>query len=128
MTKPNRWIVKASVFLFSASLVTSQGTWGQVPVASAKTPELYFLILPSKQLLSLGESVAITLQLYSRSKQPILVSRLWGDEFVSFKLMGPDGNEVPWVGEARAGSKGYTPSDFTVLGNTTKSMRTEPFC
>jgi len=41
---------------------------------------------------------------------------MWGDEFVSFKLIGPDGNEVPWQGEMRAGSSGYSPSDFTVLG------------
>jgi len=116
MRKPNRWIVTASVFLLSYSLASSQGTWGQAPVTSAKTPELYFYTLPSKQLFSLGESVVIGLQLYSRSEQPILVSRLQGDEFVSFKVIGPDGNEVPRQGEARAGSKGYSPSDFIVLG------------
>jgi hypothetical protein len=116
MTKPIRWIVKATVLLLSYALAASQGTWGQDPVTSAKTPELYFYNRPSKQLFSLGESVVIVLQLYSRSEQPILVSRLWGNEFVSFKLIGPDGNEVPWVGEARAVSKGYSPSDFTVLG------------
>jgi len=82
----------------------------------AKTPELYFYTLPSKQLFSLGESVGIVLQLYSRSEQPILVSRLQGDEFVSFKVVGPDGNEVPWQGETRSGTKEYSLSDFTVLG------------
>src|ERR1700735_3864872 len=112
MNKPNRQIVKASAFLFSVSLVCSQGTWGQAPVVSATTPELYFWTDHSKQLFSLGEPVVIVLQLYSRSEQPILVSRLWGDEFVSFKLIGPDGIEVPWMGEARAGSKGDSPSDF----------------
>ena len=116
MRKPNRWIVKASVFLLSYSLVFSQSAWGQAPETSVKTPELYFYTLTSKQLFSLGERVAIALQLYSRSEQPIMVSRLWGDEFVSFKLIGPDGNEVPWVGEVRASSKGYSLSDFTVLG------------
>ena len=116
MIKPNHWIVKASVFLFSSSLVCSQGTWGQAPVTPTTTPELSFWIDHSKQFFSLGEPVVIVLQLYSLSEQPILVSRLWGDEFVSFKLIGPDGNEVPWQGEARAGSKGYSPSDFTVLG------------
>jgi hypothetical protein len=116
MRKPNRWIVKASVFLLSYSLASVQGTWCQAPVSSAKTPELYFWTDHSKQLFTLGAPVVIVLQLYSRSEQPILVSRLWGDEFVSFKLIGPDGNEVPWQGEMRAGSKGYSPSDFTVLG------------
>ena len=90
--------------------------WCQAPAVSATTPELYFYTHPSKQLFSLGEPVVIVLQLYSRSEQTILVSRLWGDEFVSFKLIGPDGIEVPWMGKARAGSKGYSTSDFTVLG------------
>jgi hypothetical protein len=116
MRKPNRRIVKASLFLLLCFFASAQGTWGQAPTMSATTPELYFWTDRSKQLFSLGEPVVIVLQLYSRSEQPILVSRLWGDEFVTFKLIGPDGNEVPWQGEARAGSKGYSPSDFTVLG------------
>lgn len=65
---------------------------------SAKNPELYSNVLPSKQLFSMGENVVIVLELYSRSEQPILVSRLQGDEFVSFKVIGPDGNEVPRQG------------------------------
>jgi hypothetical protein len=113
--KPNRWIVKTSVFLFLSSLVCSQGTWGQAPVESATTPELYFYALPSKQLFSRGETVVIELQLYSRSEPPLLVSRMLGDEFVSFKVTGPDGNEAPWQGEARVGFKEHSPSDFTVL-------------
>jgi hypothetical protein len=64
----------------------------------------------------LGEPVRIVLQLYSRSEQPILVSRLQGNEFVSFKVIGPDGNEVLWQGETHADTKEYSPSDFTVLG------------
>jgi len=115
MRKPNRWVLNASVFLLSYTLASVQGTWGQAPVVLATTPELYFGTDLSRQLFSLGEPVVIVLQLYSRSEQPILVSRLWGDEFVSFKLVGPDGNEVPWQGEVRAGTKGYSPSDFTVL-------------
>ena len=116
MTKTNRWIVKASVFLLSYSMVSSRGTWGQAPAAPATSAELYFYTLPSKQLFSFGEAVVIVLQLYSRSEQPFLVSRALGDEFVSFKAIGPDGNEVPWQSEARAGSKEYSPSDFAVLG------------
>jgi hypothetical protein len=116
MTKPNHWIVKASVFLFSSSLVCSQGTWGQAPVGSATTPELYFYALPSKRLFWRGETVVIELQLYSRSEQPLLVSRMLDDEFVSFKVIGPDGNELQWQGETRAGFKEHSPSDFTVLG------------
>src|SRR5215469_5851544 len=116
MRKPSRWIVKFSAFLFSYSLASVQGAWSQAPVTPAKTPELYFNTLPSRQLFSLGESVVIKVELYSRSEQPILVSRLQGDQFVRFKVIGPDGNEVPWQGETRAGTKGYSPSDFTVLG------------
>lgn len=113
---PNRWILTLSVFLLFYSLAPLQGAWRQGSVASDTTPELYFYTLPSKQLFSFGESVGIVLQLYSRSEQPILVSRLQDNEFVSFKVIGPDGNEVPWQGEARAGASGYSPSEFTVLG------------
>lgn len=117
MGKPNRWIVKASMFLLaSCCLNCTRGVWGQAPEESAATPELYFWAAPSKQLFSLGESVEIVLRLYSRSEQPILVSRLQGDEFVTFKVIGPDGNEVPWRGEARADVRKYSSSDFTSLG------------
>jgi hypothetical protein len=116
MTKPKHWIMKASVFLFSSSLVLAQGMRGQAPAESATTPELYFYALPSKQLFSRGETVVIELQLYSRSEQSLLVSRMLGDEFVSFKVIGPDDNEVRWQGEMRAGFKEHSPSDFTVLG------------
>jgi len=116
MAKPNHWIVKASVFLFLLSLVSEQGARAQAPVESATTPELYFYAVPSKQLFWRGETVVIVLQLYSRLEQPLLVSRMLGDEFVSFKVIGPEGNEVPWQGETRASFKKYSPSDFTVLG------------
>jgi hypothetical protein len=116
VTKPKRWIVKASVFLLWYSLVPSRGTWGQAPAAPATSAELYFYTLPSKQLFSFGETVVIVLQLYSRSEQPFLVSRALGDEFATFKAIGPDGNDVPWQSEARVGPKEYSPSDFAVLG------------
>jgi hypothetical protein len=116
MAKPSHWIVKASVFLFLLSLVFAQAARGQAPVESATTPELYFYAVPSKQLFWRGDTVVIKLQLYSRSEQPLLVSRVLDDEFVSFKVVGPDGNEVPWQGETRASSKQHSPSDFTVLG------------
>jgi hypothetical protein len=116
MAKPRHWIVRASVFLFLLFLISAQGAWAQAPVASATTPELYFYAVPSKQLFWRGDAVVIKLQLYSRSEQPLLVSRMLGDEFVSFKVIGPDGNEVPWQGETRAGFREHSPSDFTVLG------------
>lgn len=116
MRKPNRWIVKTAVFLFSSSLINSQDARGQAPIESATTPELYFWAAPSKQLFSLGETVAIVLRLYSRNEHPILVSRLHGDEFVSFKVIGPDGNEVPCQGGPQGGSKKHSASDFTLLG------------
>src|SRR5581483_6714130 len=70
---------------------------------------------PSKQLFSLGEPIEVVLELYSRYEQPILVSRLQSDDFVKFKLIGPDGNEILWQGERRSGTKEYSASDFTVL-------------
>ena len=116
MIRPAHWIVKASVFLLSFSLVCSKGTWGQAPARSTTTPELYFYALTSKQLFSRGETVVVNLQLYSRSEQPLLVSRMLDDEFVSFKVVGPDGNEVSWQGEIQAGFKKHSPSDFALLG------------
>jgi hypothetical protein len=116
MTTLNSWIAKASVFLFLSSLACSQGIWGRAPVESANTTELYLYTRLSKQLFWRGETVAIELQLYSRSEQSLLVSRKLGDEFVNFKIIGPDGIEVPWQVETRTGSKEHSPSDFTVLG------------
>jgi hypothetical protein len=116
MIKPSRWITQVSVVLFSIFAASSRSMWGQAPVASGRTSELYLYAIPSKQLFSLDESVVIALQLYSRLEQPLLVSRLQDDEFVRFKVIGPDGKEVARQGETRAASKGHSPSDFTVLG------------
>jgi hypothetical protein len=120
-------MMKVSVFLFLSCLVCSQGMWGQAPVESATTPELYFYTLPSKQLFWRGDTVVIKLQLYSRSEQPLLVSRVLGDEFVSFKVIGPDGNEVPWQGETRASFKEHSPRISPCWGSISKSRRTESF-
>jgi hypothetical protein len=117
MAKPNHWIVKAAIFLLSYSCVSSQLAWAQAPPTPDKTPELYFSTNPTKQLFSLGEDVVIVLELYSRSEQPILVS-LQGDEFVSFKVAGPDGRDVPW--RVRASSKGLSASDLTVIEQYTQ--------
>lgn len=43
------------------------------------------------------------------------MSNLRSDEFVDFKVFGPDGKEVPWRGKSRIASKEYSPSDFAVL-------------
>ena len=115
MSNRNHLIIKASVFLISFSLGCSRDKPGRAPESSVKTPELYFSTRPSRQLFSLGEPVVIGLVLYSRFEQPILVSRLQGNEFVSFKVNGPDGNEVPWRCDVRANPKKYSASDFTVL-------------
>jgi hypothetical protein len=112
----NRLFVKIPALILSSLQVLASATWGQAPAASATTPELYFWTDHSKQLFSLGEPVVTVLQLNGQSAQPILVSRLWGDEFVRFKLIGPDGNEVPWAGEAQTVSRKYVASDFIVLG------------
>jgi hypothetical protein len=115
MKKPSRVITKGSIVVFWSSLGLVQGIWGQAPVMSAKTPELYFYSSPLKQLFSLGENVTTVLELYSRSEQALFVSRLQNGGFVSFKVTGPDGHEVPLQDNVRANSKDYSPSDFTVL-------------
>ena len=116
ISKPICWILKASALLSSCSLISSQGMWGQAP---AKTPELYFYSSPTKQLFSLGENVVTDLEFWSRSEQPLYVSRLQNGAFVTFKVTGPDGHEVPWQ-DGRADAKQYSPSDFTVLKQYTQ--------
>jgi hypothetical protein len=81
----------------------------------ATPPVLVFEALPSRQLLARGEAVVLVLYLRNRSEGPIFVSRLTGDEFADFSIIGPDGKEVPWRGKGRIDSKGYSPSDFAVL-------------
>jgi hypothetical protein len=43
------------------------------------------------------------------------VSRLTGDEFVDFSVIGPEGKEVRRRGKGRIDSRAYSPSDFAVL-------------
>jgi hypothetical protein len=107
------WIL---VSVLSLSWGCSRGKPNQTPLVPASTPELYFRTNPSKQLFWMGEPVVVGLELYSRFDQPILVSRLQANEFVNFKVVGPDGNEVPWQGKAPDRAGAYSPSDFTVLG------------
>ncbi|SNS26863.1 hypothetical protein SAMN05421770_101268 [Granulicella rosea] len=92
----------------------------------ASTPEMYFYTNPAKQLFWVGEPVVIGLELYSRFEQPVLVAPLQNNEFVQFKLVGPDGNEVPWQGKAPDHARAYSPSDFKVLEqyNAVKAERT----
>ena len=115
MTRANRWFARTSLFLFSSSLVLPGGTWGQAPATPATLPLLVFEALPAKQLVTRGEPVVLVLYIRNRSEGPIFVSRLKGDEFVDFSVIGPDGKEVPWRGKGRIDSKGYSPSDFAAL-------------
>jgi hypothetical protein len=116
MDKPIRAIVKAVVVVFWSSLASMQAVWGH---AQAKTPELYFYSSPTKQLFSLGENVVTNLEFWSRSEQPLYVSRLQNGAFVTFKVTGPDGHEIPWQ-DGRADAKQSSPSDFTVLKQYTQ--------
>jgi hypothetical protein len=109
-------MVKASVCLISLSLGCSRDKPSRTTEMSTQTPELYFFIRPAKQLFWSGEPVVFGLQLYSRFEQPILVGRLQDNQFVNFKVVGPDGNEVLWQGKAPDRARAYSPSDFTVLG------------
>ena len=81
----------------------------------ATPPALVFEALPSRQLSARGEAVVLVLYLRNLSEGPIFVSRLAGDEFVDFSVIGPDGKEVLWWGKGRIDSKAYFPSDFAVL-------------
>jgi hypothetical protein len=116
MSKPSRLLLKIPVFVLSTLQVLTSAAWGQAPAAPATTPELYFYVRPSKQFFSRGETVTIAVELYSRSEQALLVSRRFGDDFMTFKAIGPDGNEVPWQSKAGAVPKKLAASDFNVLG------------
>ena len=108
------------------SLGCSREKPNQVSPVLASTPELYFYTNPVKQLFWVGEPVVLGLELYSRLEQPVLVAPLQNNEFVQFKLVGPDGNEVPWKGKAPGRASAYSSSDFKVLDqyNAVKAERT----
>ena len=55
------------------------------------------------------------LSIYNWSEEPIFVSRLKTDEFVDFKIIGPDGKEVPWRGGRPSNSDAHSPTDFAAL-------------
>lgn len=117
MSKPNYWFVKTSLFLFS-SLVLTNITQGQAPATplTPPEPEVFFSARPQTQLFAQGEPVVFVLSIYTRSAEPIFVSRLTGDEFVDLNVIGPDGKEVPWQGKGPIVSREYSPADFAVLG------------
>jgi hypothetical protein len=115
MRRPGRTIVKA-IGMIWPFLACMWGAWGQT---SAKTPELYFYSSPTKQLFSPGENVMTNLSFWSRSEQPLYVSRLQNGAFVTFKVTGPDGHEVLWQ-DGGKGTKQYSASDFTVLKQYTQ--------
>ena len=115
MTRPKRQFAKTSLFLLSSSFVLAGGTRAQTSEMPETPSVLAFEALPARQLLTRGEDVVLVLCVRNLSKKPIFVSRLKGDEFVDFSVIGPDGKEVPWRGEGRIASKEYSPSDFAVL-------------
>jgi hypothetical protein len=115
MTRPNSWFGTPSLFLVSF-LALAIGTWGQAPATTVTEPALFFWARPQTQLFAQGEPVILVLSIYTRSAEPIFVSRLTGDEFVDLNVIGPDGKEVPWRGKSRIVSREYFPADFSVLG------------
>jgi len=115
MIGSNWWFLKTALILPFSFLVLASSTFGQAQARPATAPVLVFEALPSRQLLTRGEDIVLVLYLRNLSEKPIFVSRLKGDEFVDFSIIGPDGKEVPWHGKGRIDSKGYSPSDFAVL-------------
>ncbi len=116
MHNPTPTVVKTAIVVFWSFLASMQAVRCQAP---AKTPELYFNTSPTKQLFSLGETVIIGLEFWSRSEQPLYVSRLQNGAFLTFKVKGPDGHAVPWHGR-REDAKQDSPADFTVLKQYTQ--------
>ena len=116
MTGARYWFAKTSVTLLLSGLVLASGTRGQAPAMPVTEPALFFWARPQTQLFAKGEPVILVLSIYTRSAEPIFVSRLTGDEFVDLNVIGPDGKEVPWRGKGRIVSREYSPADFAVLG------------
>ena len=59
--------------------------------------------------------MVFAISIRNESAGSVLVSSLRDDEFVDFKVIGPDGKEVARRGKRRIDSKSYSPSDFAVL-------------
>src|SRR5258706_8996458 len=109
-------IMKTSLFLLLSSLAFAGSAVGQNPARKpVKQPALAFQARPMKQLFKRGEDVVLILSIRNESTESIFVSRLTTDDFVDFKISGPDGREAPWQGRGRIDSKIYSPSDFAVL-------------
>jgi len=103
-----RTLVALALLIGSACLLGAQGP-------HQETPALFFRASPAKQILARGEAVVFSLEIYNGSQKPIFVSRLKGNELVKFNVVGPDGKDVPWQGDARTEYKAYAASDFAVV-------------
>jgi hypothetical protein len=115
MARPICWFATTSLFLLSSSLVLASGTQAQAPDLPATPSGLVFEALPSRQLLTQGQEVVLALTIRNLSEEPVFVSRLAGDQFVDFSVIGPDGRELPWRGKGQIASNEHSPSDFDVL-------------
>jgi hypothetical protein len=111
----NRFLTKKPLFLLFASLAFAGATEAQAPAKPSILRALAFEARPTKRLFTQGEAVVFVLSIRNQSPEPIFVSRLTEDEFVDFRISGPDGKAVPWRGKGRIDSKEYSPSDFAVL-------------
>jgi hypothetical protein len=111
----NHCLVKAPLLLLISSLSVAGNTLRQVPVRKATPPALVFEARPARPLFRRGDVVVLVLSIRNESAGLIFVSRLTDEEFVDFKINGPDGKEVPWRGKGRIDSKQYSSSDFAVL-------------
>ena len=88
------------------SLLDFTSTMGQVPAGEpVKRPALVYRANPTKQLFARGEAVVFAVSIRNESADSIFVSRLLDDEFVDFKVYGPNGKEVAWRGKGRIDSK-----------------------
>ena len=113
--------MKTPLFLLFSSLVFASSAVGQTPARKpVKRPVLTFQARPTKELFTRGEDVVLILSIRNGSSEPIFVSRLAKDEFVDFKISGPDGRDAPWQGRRRIDSKLYSPSAFAVLASGQK--------
>jgi hypothetical protein len=115
MTRQDGLFIRTVLLLLSCFPVLSISARGQALAGPQAEPEVAFWVVPAEQLLRLDEPVVLVISLYNSSERPLFVNNLQHDDFVDFKVIGPDGEEVPWQSKHPVTSSVHSPSDFMVL-------------
>ena len=127
IARANAWLVKTSLLLLFSSVAAANGALGQAPATPVTEPALSFWARPQTQLFAHGEPVILVLSIYTRSSEPIFVSRLTADEFVELNVIAPDGKEVPWQDKGQLYPENTLPLISLYSGHIKRFLRKELF-